>query len=163
MPRTGRKRHGFPDLAERKRRLHEVWTREAAQVLTLDDKRRRLGEVKRYCAEQWPVAFPVTLRIERGAKQSDGLYLGGLAWQLRKRFYLRVNPEPKKMALLIDTLVHEWAHLRTTKHEAVERLDLTYSHGSEWGLAYAEIYSDFFDHDDDRRYLGGAWEASRGY
>jgi hypothetical protein len=74
-----------------------------------------------------------------------------------------VNPEDPKISRVIDTVVHEWAHFRVTKHANVERLNLHFDHGPEWGLAYAEIYSDFFDHDEDPEYLGGAWEASRTY
>lgn len=153
----------FPTFAERKRRLYEVWTQEADafEKASPIEVRQRLIQVVRYCAAHYPLAYPVSLRVERGAIQSDGKYLAGESWGFKRRFYLRVNPEHPKLSLMIDTAVHEYAHLRVTKHAAVERQDLSVSHSPEWGIAYAQIYSDFFDHDEDPDYLGGAWEASK--
>ena len=139
-------------------------------------RRERIRQYARYLQAHYPVAYPVSIRFERGAREPDGTYLGGQAWRKGHRFYLRINPtslcleedEYQQVGLtyrLADTLIHEWAHFRATKHAHVERqeYDNVLSHSAEWGVAYAEMYSDWCDHDDDPNYRGGGWEASRSY
>ena len=101
-------------------------------------KQYRLRQILRYLESKYPTPYPVALhftriplRGERGATVRHGRVL---------RILINLNLDMYHAA---ETLVHEYAHARDWRHE---RQDKTRKHhASEWGVSYAELYSDFYD------------------
>lgn len=116
----------------------------------------RLHQFARYLARDFPVAFPVTLRIGSGRLNSEGLYDAGECWREGSRFFIRVT----RCAIagdMVESLIHEWAHLRAMRHAHLEDMLERHHHPHHdpltWGVSFGELYSDLWD--------GDGWEDSK--
>ncbi len=120
---------------------------------------QRSYQILRYLQNKWPAPYPVQIRWVKDLVDDEDpedrhyhaeCYRDGLKIiiKLSKR---RV----RTYAEMSETVIHEYAHARDIKLKRLEdKLD-RFAHGPEWGLYFAEMYSDF---NDD---LG--WEVSRTY
>lgn len=76
------------------------------------------------------------VRVRR-ADLVDALGLAELTHDARARVTVRRG---LGLDLLVDTVIHEWAHLLAWRRHGTE----VEEHGSEWGLAHAECYRAFW-------------------
>lgn len=113
--------------------------------MTLDE---RMDAMSYWLMREFPTPGPTRVRfvshiptIEEGASPQDKK-LGDYAecWFSRGRCYVDVSRRRvRNHDDLIDTLMHEWAHLISAKAGALERRRTSY-HDDEWGLAFGRIY-----------------------
>jgi hypothetical protein len=97
------------------------------------DHRRRLYETGAWLVVSgFPLAYPVHI--------SHHIYRihYGMAWREGKAFYIRIN---SRMTLRekLYTLLHEWSHCRTWRHEDLERRDVRPMHPDEFYLELGRI------------------------
>ncbi len=124
----------------------------------------RLHQIARWLAVTFPTPYPVTLRcvkkiaalpgstpIEK--KQGDA----GENYREGRKIVIRVAVRPgTQRAFVVDSLLHEWAHAVTMRHDVIEGRRTEHGgHDDEWGLAYGKIYRRFVD--------DGGCEASENY
>jgi hypothetical protein len=97
-----------------------------------------------------PAAYPVSVRrVSLTAK------LDGRCWKHGKQFHIQISKNLDE-AKAIDVLIHEWAHARAWNH----RLDMAVddeafnklAHDAVWGVAYAEVYSEYERHFTHKAY-----------
>jgi hypothetical protein len=63
-----------------------------------------------------------------------------------KRFLIRISLRANPCIWdVTDALLHEWAHARTWKHEALERRHRGYIHTPEYWLGYGEIFCAYYE------------------
>lgn len=60
----------------------------------------------------------------------------------------------RSYCIMIDTLLHEYAHAVDWRHYSIEK-NKREPHGVEWGIYYAQIYSAYNDN--------GGWKESKKY
>ena len=107
--------------------------------------RQRVAAVSEWLSKAYPTPYPVTVKLVPGLKDGKVALLGHSYRRGRKQFIdLRAG---LSWGILIETLVHEWAHAVHVPHERVEaRRDLRpHDPLTGWGNTYAAIYSDLFD------------------
>jgi hypothetical protein len=81
----------------------------------------------------FPADYAVTVRTTPLKKHHGYTEYNG-------KFQVKINRK-QCLALRVETLIHEWAHVLTW-FGAETHLD---DHNSEWGLAYARIYRTFLE------------------
>ena len=120
---------------------------------------KRTQQVLDWMQQQWPAPFPVRIRwVKELVDRDDDENPFYCAETERIGKIIRVTLSRRALrtyALAIDTIIHEYAHARDTKHANLEnRLERPH-HGPEWGIYYAEMYSAYNDE------MG--WQHSREY
>ena len=96
--------------------------------------------------KQLQPAFPVSLQIVERSGEWVG-HFGDCSITTdargRKRFRIRIVDDTSAgwhgEQLMVDGLVHEWAHARAWNHQHDRPNNCAY-HGPEWGVAFAECY-----------------------
>lgn len=105
-------------------------------------RRGRLRQVHHWLQRKYPTPFPTRLRIEPLAEKRK---VAGENYYLNGRVVIRIHSR-LVLWLAVDTLLHEYAHVITRRHENIEKLRRQNGgHDAEWGMAYAKLYSDFID------------------
>ncbi len=95
----------------------------------------------RWLRRNFPVELPVRVRSIKTKKNCGFVdYLG-----VKKGFLIRIGAN-QSLELRLDTIVHEWAHVRSWFGAEAEIED----HGAEWGIAYAFLYRTFLEWDFGR-------------
>ena len=89
-----------------------------------------------------PLAYPLDCRR---TKLDDDTH--GWCSRNRKKFLIRINRNLKE-DLVIETLIHEYAHAISWNHlnDEMDSEDLMW-HGPAWGVAYSQayqVYEEFF-------------------
>ena len=118
----------------------------------------RSRQILKWCQESWPAPYPVRLRWVKDLVDSDEECPHYHAECNREGSVIVIRLSKRLVrsyAEMIDTLLHEYAHARDTKHQKLEDKLKRAHHGPEWGMYYAEMYSAY--HDDT------GWDDSRGY
>ena len=88
-----------------------------------------------------PAPYTVRLRVEKIPKSADAFADCGRHGPRGRLFLIRL--EPVLWRVMVDRLLHEYAHAMAWPPSAVERhVD---DHSDEWALAYGRIYRHFFD------------------
>lgn len=95
----------------------------------------------------YPTPYPVTLRWQgrisygRGASRlirERGIY--GDCYRIGRRIVIRLSRRRcRSYGMAVNTLLHEYAHAMTTRHDRVERHRET-DHDDEWALAFGRVY-----------------------
>lgn len=91
-----------------------------------------------------PAAYPVSVRRVALTSKVDGR-----CWKHGKKFLIQISKNLDELKAM-DVLLHEWAHARAWNHrldtakddEAFNKL----AHDAVWGVAYAEVYSEYEKH-----------------
>ena len=100
--------------------------------LTVDQRwRKTLVWLRR----SFPVGFPVSVRRETKIIV-EGVACEGASWKYKNRGQIRLR-RSQCWGLLVDALIHEWAHLATYNGHDSRVGEI---HGGDWGLMYARIY-----------------------
>jgi len=97
--------------------------------------------------EEWlmvnfPTPYPVRVKYAPVIRY-EGRRVAGLCWREKRKIEIRIKLSHSRRET-IETLLHEWAHAHTLRHEVMERR-IEKDHNSEWGLAFAAIYSKLYD------------------
>lgn len=91
-----------------------------------------------------PAAFPVSVR-----RVPLTLKLDGRCWKHGKQFHIQISRQLDE-ARAMDVLIHEWAHARAWNHRLDNAKDdeefNKLSHDANWGVAFAEVYSEYEKH-----------------
>jgi hypothetical protein len=121
-----------------------------------------------WLCENFPCAYPVDVRLVSRIPLDPSDKKIALAYEARRgydaicerkgrRFLIRVaasqnTPEPD----VVESLLHEWAHARTWKHESIERTRVAKftGHDAEFWAVFGDIYRRFYDEGGYRE----AWE-----
>ena len=122
---------------------------------------QRVEQVGRWLAEKFPTPYPVEIRVcskvaaARNASPAEKkVGDDGETYRVDRRIIVRVSSGARRYgSTMTGTLLHEWAHARTWRHEILEHKRAP--HDDEWGLAYVQIYRAFYDED--------GWKESRGF
>ncbi len=116
----------------------------------------RVHQVARWLAAEFQTPYPVTVRCSKkiAAHRGDDWTIRqtgyhGETERVGRRIIIRIAVRPGiNRYSLMDTLIHEWAHAVTTRHDAIEGKRLDHGcHDDEWGLMYGKIYRRFYDDD----------------
>ncbi|KKM03159.1 hypothetical protein LCGC14_1777230 [marine sediment metagenome] len=121
-------------------------------------RKERLLQIGRWLCATFDTPYPVTLRIvKKIAADADepkrikmtGYY--GESWREGRRIYIRIAARPGiRIYDAIDTLLHEFAHAASMRHEKIEDKRLDHgAHDDAWALAWGKIYRKFYDDDGD--------------
>jgi len=107
-------------------------------------KRDRLKQIHACLCDHYPTPYPTELRIR--ARPGCPIDFGGCD-MVRRRILIYLNPRYSR-PVLIDTLLHEYAHALVWPHARVNgyRPD----HSPEWGIRYAELLEAWTDGTLDR-------------
>lgn len=102
--------------------------------------RGRLKQVELWLRANYPVVLPVRVQVRKLVNSEDGLPIDGFFHRVGERFSICVAPNPLHM--MIDTLLHEWAHMLAWS-PTVEEMGV--EHPDEWGLWDARLRRAFYD------------------
>ncbi len=119
----------------------------------------RILQISRWLAVTFPTPYPTMVRCvkkiaaERGSspmhkKMGDDGYCVSEGQKIIIRIAVRRGVT---RALLIDAIIHEWAHAVLMDEDS----DKIGRHDDAWGIMYARIYHRFID--------DGGYRASEGY
>lgn len=109
----------------------------------------RVQQVANYLRSRWPTPYPVDVVLtQRFAKWRPSWRerIEGITHLIKGGRLLIELDATMTWLPMIEALLHEWAHARSTRHWAIEK-DRHVEHDEEWGLAYQKIYSDWHDAD----------------
>lgn len=112
-------------------------------------KRREdyLDQVAGWLRDNYPTPFPVDL-VWRRQLRPKGTKSEQYAVTYREgmRLYIELSSRALwPVAVAVETLIHEWAHCHSWQHSVLEWQRTHGGHDEIWGIAYAKIYSHFFD------------------
>ena len=124
-------------------------------------RRARVRQVANWLKEKHPVPLRVELRFIRHADLPRGERLFGYAEKIsgqRARITI-VDASNWPISILVETLLHEWAHVAVMAPARWEaRSGLTsagrgrprdrYPHDAQWACAYGALIESFWDLDD---------------
>jgi hypothetical protein len=122
--------------------------------------RDRILQIAQWLSVEFPTPFPVTVRCVKkiaappGASKIERI-MGdyGECTRIGTKITIRLADRPR--AIMIDALLHEWAHAASLRISVMENRRRIGGHDDEWALMYGRIY---------RRYIDdGGFEASRSY
>jgi hypothetical protein len=99
----------------------------------------------------FPTPYPVELRWQRTISygrtkvparvREKGIF--GDCYRIGRRIVIRLSLRRCRIATVAEeTLLHEFAHAMTIRHDRVERRRET-GHDDEWALAYGRVYREF--------------------
>jgi hypothetical protein len=114
----------------------------------------RVHQVARWLAAEFQTPYPVTVRCvkkiaaDRGDSwiiRKTGYY--GENYRVGRQIIIRIAVRPSiNRCTILDTLLHEWAHAVTMRHDVIEGRRVEHGgHDDEWGLAHGKIYRCFVD------------------
>jgi len=106
-------------------------------------KKYRLRQVLRYLESKYITPFPVKLRFTKVCMTHEK----GCTYRHGKKLNIVINLR-LNMYHAVETLIHEYAHARTWRHERIEKIEKIH-HGPDWGVSYAELWQDFYDCNDE--------------
>jgi hypothetical protein len=113
-------------------------------------KAERIAQAFAYLNERWTTPFPVKLAL--GPLPEEVL---GVTTRTGRSLTVAMNMRYAKW-LLLDYLLHEFAHAITWSTERVESSKGHLSHHDEiWGATFARVYRDWHD--------AGGWKRSEEY
>lgn len=103
-------------------------------------KRDRLHQIHHWLQANYPTPFPTILRIK---ELPNPRQFAGENYYSSTRLIIRIHKH-LPVWLSIDTLLHEYAHCMTHRHDRLERKRMEEGgHDPEWGIAYARLLTDF--------------------
>lgn len=114
----------------------------------------RVHQIARWLAAEFQTPYPVTVRCVKkiAAHRNDNLVIRktgyyGETERVGRRIIIRVAVRPSiSRYSMTDTLLHEWAHAVSLRHDIIEDKRLDHgAHDDEWGLAHGKIYRRFYD------------------
>lgn len=103
-----------------------------------------MKQVEGWLREHFPTAYPVKVSFPRVNPRRVKNREWGECYRRGKRMYIRIDSR-LTWHIAMDTLIHEWAHAISLKHESLESQRRFGVHDEEWGMNYARIYRAFFD------------------
>ena len=109
-------------------------------------RRGRLRQIEGWLRANFPTAYPVTVTVARLGKPDAKLGDYGEFSRRGKRCYIRIDNR-LTWHPATETLLHEWAHAVSLKHDNLESRRAGGAHDEGWGLNYARIYRRYFDED----------------
>lgn len=126
-------------------------------------RRARVAQAAAWFAEHHPAPYPVTVRwspriapdpTDELTKRERELGDFGEAWIEGRRCHIRLSARRSpSVAIALEALMHEWAHLVSAKHGVLERRRRS-AHDDEFWLAYGRLYRAFMED-------GGEGESER--
>mgnify|MGYP003146700809 CR=1 FL=1 len=114
-------------------------------------KRERVLEVARYLEEVFPPPYPVTVKVMKLPLLKQRHRTFAECRFSDRHFTIRIESR-WPTSILLDSLWHEWAHVRS--HPFAKLWSDRPEHSPEWSVSYGSIYSHMVD--------GGGLEKSRG-
>ncbi len=113
--------------------------------------RERVLQISRWLADKFPTPFPVTVRCPKKIAAIPGsgpleTKIGdyGTIIQHGHKIIINIAIRPgRSRSMIVDALLHEWAHAATIRHANLEKNRL--NHDDEWALMYGKIYRSFMD------------------
>ena len=115
--------------------------------------RDRLYQIRRWLSAVFRTPYPVALRcVKRIAPDNDNELVHGETYRWGRHIVIRIAVRPGVILHnAVDSLLHEWAHAVSMRHDAIEEKRLNHgAHDDEWGLAYGKIYRRFYDEGGDQ-------------
>lgn len=104
----------------------------------------RINQVSDWLRDNFPTPYPVTVRTPRVIAPKRNL---GETYREGRRIIIRIclrKGIPRYV--MIETLLHEWAHACSMKHDCLEGPRLSHgAHDDEWALSYGKVYRKFMD------------------
>lgn len=110
------------------------------------DPEKRLRQVVNWLRANYPTSLPVRLVIAP-IKQSPGETCPAYTTRTKRGFDIRLDRVcfEKYGEDLTEDLIHEWAHAWVWRDERAGDEVFDVHHDAEWGVAFATIYSAYFD------------------
>lgn len=93
---------------------------------------RTIGILRKQCPTRYPVVVQTTHRLRRHTEPLHGYFIVG---RRRGRWVYRVMVNRASMELMVETLIHEWAHALAEEHR----------HSDRWARAYGRCYRAVFE------------------
>lgn len=119
---------------------------------------QRVAEVAAWLAVRFPAPYPVRVewvaRIAPDRAGRKGLTRAEIAAGDYAAIWLESGPRiliqlsrrmVRTVSEAVHALLHEWAHAESTRHWKLEKRRKPGGHDAEWGIAFARIYSAFYD------------------
>ncbi len=117
--------------------------------------RERLEQVSRWLAKEFPTLHPVTLKFPKKIAALPGAGAierrtgdAGESYRDGRRIIIRIAVRSGlRRSDLIETLIHEWSHAASMRHQSMEdkRRETCGGHDSDWAMMYGRIYQAFVD------------------
>ncbi len=122
-------------------------------------RKGRVYQVANWLRDKHPCPMPVDIRFRKASSLAKGQKLFGWAERDGRRgCIVLVESSRITNSILIDTLIHEWAHLQVWGSDRFEaksgftsagrgRPRSEFAHDAVWGVAYAALIESFHDCD----------------
>lgn len=110
--------------------------------------REILPKLETWLRANFPTPYPVRCRYLPEVRYRTET-VAGLCWREGRRFQIRVLNRGATKREVTETLIHEWMHAHTWRHEKVEshREQLDGCHDDVFWLAYGRAYRLLYDED----------------
>ena len=120
---------------------------EGAEKMPMARTRRgRLRQVEGWLRDHFLTPYPVKVVVAKSPNpfKKDRDY--GECYRRGRRILIRIDGS-LTWYVAIETLIHEWAHAVSLKHDVLENKRVQGAHDSEWGINLARIYRAYYDED----------------
>ena len=107
--------------------------------------RKLLPKLEEWLMVNFPTPYPVRARYYKKEPVVEGEKCSGYCRRVGQKIEIAIHLANGR-EMMIDTLIHEWAHATNMRQASLDRL-IEVDHPPEWGITYAAIITKLFDED----------------
>ena len=107
--------------------------------------RELLPKLEEWLMLNFPTPYPVRVKYQKKQPIVEGENCCGFCRRDGRKIEIAIHLANGR-EMMIDTLIHEWAHARNMRQASLEGL-IELDHPPEWGITYAAIVTKLFDED----------------